>query len=1074
MGISPRTLRPSAFSPRSISGLALWLDASSSDLYTTDAGPVVAVNDPRDIGSLAVWLDASDSATLFQDASATTAASAASDPIGCWKDKSGNNRHYTGSSTTRPLLAIAKHNGKNSVYFDGSDDVLETVGMSNSSVMDATGACAWVVYESNNDTDYAVLGFSASAAGYERYSGGGCYHAYFRTDRFPALTPLPPASGLTLLTSSASVASDLQSLRINGATTITHPCATTFATWRALGSQAWRVGRDTGILNGWVSEVIVLGRSATATEVAQVEKYLAAKWSISGVHRSAAQEIAAVASPTEISGCAGWWDASRTDKMFNATTGGSLVADGGTVLRLEDLSGNGKHLIQATSGSAPSRQDGAKNGLPALNFAGTKSLAAGAAGDWNFLHNTNGGTVIAVIKPFDTADPQTFAYGVATNVGGASNSIGWSLFFDDRYPGYFRNNHVSHYVMAGVTGQSVLSQERDSAVSAANDFSLLSFTPFAGSSTTAGRAAMYVNGTATGNANSSALAPTASNSTHALTVGTAGANSIAGLAELIVFNTVLSAVDRARVEKYLQRKWSTPTVPDPTPPVGYWGDKSGNGRHLTQPLSVARPSLLPAGISSKPALNFDGTDDNIWRQPGLTSDDLSILIVHQTNTLSGGITYEFTHSGDITNSQATNTLGFGNVAGLQVSAGGVPTYMCDVTRSFTNIDLQGRSGSAGDISANVPVIGTHCVSYSETASAIRKQAWASGKGMLNSGRFNCGGWSAITLGARRNNMNAGGLNIPTVFLNGRIAEVIAYSRYISDADRRRLELYLARKWSVTLTGAPIVSNAEAQDWIDRVYGNGGSVSTATAQAVNTLCQSITDAGIRDRFYRMNIFAGSNLNAALTPLYLGPTPLGIRYGGTTDTNNAFVGVGTDYAETGASGGLTGNGTTKYLNTGFNVDQLPGAANCHLSSFITGTQDIASPRTLIGTLFNGVADRYRIFLNNTTAGIYLLFTELGVSYQASATRANANGGLMLASRTSTTLLTLYDDAVSVGTNETSTAAVTGASPFFVFARNGPTEYYNGRMAAYSIGAGMTDAQVTAYNTAIQAFQTAMGRV
>jgi hypothetical protein len=269
---------------------------------------------------------------------------------------------------------------------------------------------------------------------------------------------------------------------------------------------------------------------------------------------------------------------------------------------------------------------------------------------------------------------------------------------------------------------------------------------------------------------------------------------------------------------------------------------------------------------------------------------------------------------------------------------------------------------------------------------------------------------------------------------------------------------------------------DAASWAARVVANGGTVGTSLA-AVSKFCSAIASAGIRDHFYRLNLFCGSNLNAALVPLYRGPSLGGTQYGNATDTNNAFVGVGTDYAETGATGGLTGNGTTKYLNTGFNVDQLPGAANCHLSSFITGTQDIASARTLLGVLFNGVTDRYRLFLQlfGSTAPNYGIQTELGKANSAFANnRTNTNGGLILASRTSTTLLTLYDDAVSIGTSEVNTAETTGASPFFVFARNGPTEYYNGRMAAYSIGAGMTAAQVTAYNTAMQAFQSAMGRV
>jgi hypothetical protein len=264
------------------------------------------------------------------------------------------------------------------------------------------------------------------------------------------------------------------------------------------------------------------------------------------------------------------------------------------------------------------------------------------------------------------------------------------------------------------------------------------------------------------------------------------------------------------------------------------------------------------------------------------------------------------------------------------------------------------------------------------------------------------------------------------------------------------------------------THPDAADWANRVRANGGTVSGTTLAAVDRFCKAIVAAGIRDRFYRLNLFAGTGLTACLVPLYRGPSLGGTQYGGTTDTNVNFVSG--DYAE---STGLTGDGTGKYLNTGFNVSDLPGAANCHLSSYIRGTQSIATARTLIGVLFNGVTDRYRIFLNTSTTGNYQLASELGKSTQAGTTRANASGGLIVSSRTSTTSFTIYDDAVSIDTNATSTAETTGASPFFVFARNGPVEYYNGIMAGYSIGGGMTGAQVTSYYNAMNAFQSALNR-
>jgi hypothetical protein len=273
---------------------------------------------------------------------------------------------------------------------------------------------------------------------------------------------------------------------------------------------------------------------------------------------------------------------------------------------------------------------------------------------------------------------------------------------------------------------------------------------------------------------------------------------------------------------------------------------------------------------------------------------------------------------------------------------------------------------------------------------------------------------------------------------------------------------------------PLASNfhPEAQVWRNAVIANGGSVSPSTLKAVSDFCRSIDTAGIRSKFRRLNLMCGTSdasLVAVRVPLYRGESRTGTQYGNTLDTNVNFVQG--DYAE---NSGLTGDGSSKYLDTGFNQDQLPGAANCHLSSYIRGTQNIVSTRTLVGVLFNGITDRFRLFLSASVAATYGANGDLGKTSSATiGSRLNANGGLLLVSRTSTTSNTLYDDAVSIATSTALTAEATGAAPFFVFARNGPTEYYNGIMAGYSIGAGLSGAEVTSYYNALNTFQTALGR-
>lgn len=60
-----------------------------------------------------------------------------------------------------------------------------------------------------------------------------------------------------------------------------------------------------------------------------------------------------MALPSDISGLVAWYKGESG--RYDATSNGSLVADGGTIARWEDQSGNGNHCTQATSGARPKR-----------------------------------------------------------------------------------------------------------------------------------------------------------------------------------------------------------------------------------------------------------------------------------------------------------------------------------------------------------------------------------------------------------------------------------------------------------------------------------------------------------------------------------------------------------------------------------------------------------------------------------------------------------------------------------------------------------------------------------------------
>jgi hypothetical protein len=277
---------------------------------------------------------------------------------------------------------------------------------------------------------------------------------------------------------------------------------------------------------------------------------------------------------------------------------------------------------------------------------------------------------------------------------------------------------------------------------------------------------------------------------------------------------------------------------------------------------------------------------------------------------------------------------------------------------------------------------------------------------------------------------------------------------------------------------PQVSNADAQDWLNRVYDNGGTVSATTASAVNTFCNAIDAAGIRDRFYRLNLFCGNSdasLIAVRTPLYRSQVPGGTQFGNTLDTNVNFA--ITDYAETGASGGLLGDGTSKYLSTGLTPAAMPEIATGHLSAYIPSLAP-GSTRALMGAASG--SQQFQL-THRLTGGnqVQVRATWGGTSSSDDTFGAGVTtlpGGLWTITRTSSTAITKYNNATSKATGTTSTTPATHTNGWFVHASNSAgtaASFANHRILSYSIGASMTAQQVSDYNAAIQAFQTALSR-
>jgi hypothetical protein len=278
--------------------------------------------------------------------------------------------------------------------------------------------------------------------------------------------------------------------------------------------------------------------------------------------------------------------------------------------------------------------------------------------------------------------------------------------------------------------------------------------------------------------------------------------------------------------------------------------------------------------------------------------------------------------------------------------------------------------------------------------------------------------------------------------------------------------------SIASLDGPRVANAEAQDWINRVYINGGTVSQTTADAVNTFCNSIDSAGIRSRLYRVNLFAGDNLASAFTPLYNSTSFGGTVIGNASDTNTGPF-VAANYVETGANGGLNkpDGATTKQVTTGLTLNNLPS-----LSSVSFATSFGANSITA-GWGMYGIQPGFFLYVADDATGyrawnVALLQTSGELSRAVSGS-ARIGGRRHIGSRTASNAAAIYENGVSVVTDTSSVTALSASATAISVM---PTTGGGGlaRIRYYAFGLGLNATQAAALDAAFSAYLTAMGRV
>lgn len=255
-----------------------------------------------------------------------------------------------------------------------------------------------------------------------------------------------------------------------------------------------------------------------------------------------------------------------------------------------------------------------------------------------------------------------------------------------------------------------------------------------------------------------------------------------------------------------------------------------------------------------------------------------------------------------------------------------------------------------------------------------------------------------------------------------------------------------------------VYDADAINWFEtRVPAAGGTTVTATRLAVNTFTLAAKSNGYWTKLNRINLFCGDQLAACLVPLKVGA-------GAATDTNVNFVGG--DYSQ---ATGLTGNGTTKYLNTGLLANALT-LNDTRLAVYNRTSGATGGGAVIAATDGTNVLNLLAPYSDGTVYSDH--YTVAGGRLSAAITGA---AGCIAGTRTAANAHKIYRNGVEIATSATTGGALP-ALELFIFAQNGsgvPNLRSGHALASYAIGAGFTAQQEADYAADEQAFQTLLGR-
>jgi hypothetical protein len=246
---------------------------------------------------------------------------------------------------------------------------------------------------------------------------------------------------------------------------------------------------------------------------------------------------------------------------------------------------------------------------------------------------------------------------------------------------------------------------------------------------------------------------------------------------------------------------------------------------------------------------------------------------------------------------------------------------------------------------------------------------------------------------------------------------------------------------------------DAAAWVASVRTAGASVSDVQKRRVSALVSYLKSAGVWSLLDRLWLFAAENATQALTDLVARATATAVN-------SPTFT----------ANRGYRGNGSSAYVNTGFNPTSgsphyTQNAA--HWGLWVETAQGTATMR-LGGQDSSGVTE-----MAGTAAASTLYSYGVNQASGASSGVSNTALGSFHFVRTGASAIQAYHNGAQSATATNASIAIPNNNLFALAGNNAGTAFSptDGRLSGIYAGGALTGTQVAAFHAALRAYMTAV---